>query len=489
MPRRKTPSREDEILKSLEEFDKHHIEDIESGDPVSVIVSQDRLKASVKISPPMDSGLDLSMDHVLEVLNKAGVKHGIDQLAIDDMITYGSYNVFVPVAFGTPATQGVNAQIEYKFNTSRARAVPEEKDEQGNVDHRELNIVDSVNEDEVIAIKIPARPGSPGMDVTGKEIPAEDGKDIELPVGDNTELGDDGGSVIATISGQPVLRDEKLSISPVFEVAGDVDYGIGNVDFEGSVLVHGNVLAGFKVRALDDIQVNGNVENATLEAGGNVLVGGGLYGRNEGRITAGDSVILRSVESGTVEADKDITIVQAARHSNLYAGENVKLDNSKGSIIGGKIVFGMVCDVTEVGSTSFTETVVEIGLGPKTRRIRNELMNDLDALRKKLDTVNKNLITLNEQRKKGELPSDKEDLLKKLIPAHHQLSADIDQKSSRLNFLMKKVKSLSGGRLRVRDTVHPGVKIITPNATFVVKVENVHCTYYEHKDQIMMGPY
>jgi len=482
------PSREDELLKSLEEYDRKQAELEQDDAPVVVKISEDRLKASVRVKAPLDVGRDLTAQDVNAALQESGVTSGIDSKAIQEIFVYGSFGFFVPVAFGQEPTNCNDAYIDYKFNTDRG-VVRLEQDKQGNVNPYELNMIESVDTQAVIAVKVPATKGEPGADVCGQEIPARLGRDVEMIAGDNTELSQDGLSVIATISGQPILRDEKLIISPVLEIPGDVDFGVGNVDFDGTVLIYGNVLAEFTVKATQDIQIKGNLEKSTVQAGGSVIVGGGLYGLNEGRITAGDSVVIRSVDSGIVEADRNITITQAARHSQLYAGENLTLTNPKGSIMGGRIICGKTCDVTELGSPSFTETIVEIGLGPRTSKIYKDLEKDLSEYLDKRQKLGLNIKTMKEKKEKGVLAPDKEELLKKSMPAYQQLNAMIDEVSSRLKFFRNKIDSLKGGSCRVRDLCHPNVKIITPNSTYSVREESKHCSFTELNENIVFGPY
>ena len=57
---------------------------------------------------------------------------------------------------------------------------------------------------------------------------------------------------------------EKLNVFPVYEVNGDVDYNIGNIDFVGTVVIRGNILTGFRVKASGDIRVTGGIEGAEV---------------------------------------------------------------------------------------------------------------------------------------------------------------------------------------------------------------------------------
>ena len=43
---------------------------------------------------------------------------------------------------------------------------------------------------------------------------------------------------------------ETINVFPIYEVNGDVDYHTGNIDFVGTVVIRGNVLTGFRIRAV-----------------------------------------------------------------------------------------------------------------------------------------------------------------------------------------------------------------------------------------------
>ena len=68
------------------------------------------------------------------------------------------------------------------------------------------------------------------------------------------------------ISGHVILENDKIFVSNVLELV-NVDNSTGDIDYEGDVVVNGNVLAGFTVKATGDITVSGIVEGATVIAG------------------------------------------------------------------------------------------------------------------------------------------------------------------------------------------------------------------------------
>ena len=94
------------------------------------------------------------------------------------------------------------------------------------------------------------------------------------------------------VTGHASLVKGKVFVSSVFEVPADVDNSIGNVEYAGNVHVAGNVKGGFEVRAKGDIIVEGVVEDALLEAGGQIVVKRGIHGMGKGYLQAESNVIV-----------------------------------------------------------------------------------------------------------------------------------------------------------------------------------------------------
>jgi hypothetical protein len=122
----------------------------------------------------------------------------------------------------------------------------------------------------------------------------------------------------------------------VVVIPGDVDYGSGNVVFEGSVIVRGNVLEDFRVEAGVDVEIFGNVESALVRAGRDLHVHGGILGEKadadaKGRLTA------RFVEGGHAGADGDVTVVSHLLHAEVFSCGTVEVQGRKG-ILGGIVV-------------------------------------------------------------------------------------------------------------------------------------------------------
>jgi uncharacterized protein (DUF342 family) len=204
----------------------------------------------------------------------------------------------------------------------------------GRVDYRELNLIESVEKGRILCSLLPPMPGKAGKTVTGQDIPALDGKPAVLPKGRNVEVSEDGQSLYAVIDGQVCYAEGKVNVFSVYEVRGDVDTTTGNISFLGNVVVKGNVLSGFSIEASGNVEIWGVVEGATIEAGGDIILKRGMQGMGKGYLKSGGDIIAKYIEYSTIEAKNEIK-AEAIMHSKIKCGNKLELSGKKGLLVGG----------------------------------------------------------------------------------------------------------------------------------------------------------
>ena len=94
------------------------------------------------------------------------------------------------------------------------------------------------------------------------------------------------------VDGHVSLVEGKVFVSDVYEVE-NVDLSTGNIDFEGSVQVKGNVSSNFVIRAGGNVIISGVVEGAYIEAGGNIIIARGMNGMTKGILKAGGNIVAK----------------------------------------------------------------------------------------------------------------------------------------------------------------------------------------------------
>ncbi|HPP88553.1 MAG TPA: FapA family protein, partial [bacterium] len=252
-------------------------------------VSDDKLKASIIVYPPMEGGKPVTKEQVEAEIKSLGIKN-YKQFVIDGLFSdVPLYCEEVVFAEGKPKINGKDATIDYKVNVAEEKALNFKEDESGRVDFHEMGLIENVVAGQVLARKVPATIGQNGEDIFGNIMPAEDGKDIQLTPGKNVSLSDDGMELVSDIDGFASFDGKKLRVDPIYHVNGDVSFETGNITFLGTVIVTGMVRDDFVIRASGDVFV-GAVAAAEIEAEGNVVIRGGVSGRDKAIIKAGGSV-------------------------------------------------------------------------------------------------------------------------------------------------------------------------------------------------------
>lgn len=123
------------------------------------------------------------------------------------------------------------------------------------------------------------------------------------------------------------LVEGKVFVSDVYEVE-NVDLSTGNIDFEGSVQVNGNVSSNFVIRAGSNVIISGVVEGAYIEAGGNIIIARGMNGMAKGTLKAGGNIVAKFLENATASAGGYVS-TESILHSNVIAATEIQVTASE----------------------------------------------------------------------------------------------------------------------------------------------------------------
>lgn len=458
---------------------------------MSLEVSEDEMKVYLTLIPPRRNGRIVEFDDVMAELEKRGIVYGIKEDIIKEAIEEDKFNQPILIAEGKPPKDGEDAKIDYKFKVDKEIRL--EEDEKGRVDFRELDLIENVVVGQVLAVKIPATRGEPGTTVTGRELPAKDGKDVQLQPGKNVKISDDGMQLLAEINGQVVYNRGRVSVEPVYEVKGDVSLDTGNIVFLGTVIVRGNVEDGFSVKAAGNIDIRGNVGKAQLEAEGDIIIKQGLLGKDEAEIVAGNDIVAKFIERAKkVEAGRDVIVSEGIMHSYVDAGKRIICNGRRAMIVGGRVRAGEEVNAKTIGSPSFTETTVEVGLDPKSRQQLIELQEELRESKEKIHELTMNINTLQSQKRSsgGKLPPEREEMLLNMMQEKETLTSRIAEIEEQVSEIKAYLASLEEkGKIAVQNVVYPRVKITVKDANLEVRDEFKYVTFVQEAGNIKVLPY
>jgi len=387
---------------------------------------------------------------------------GVDKDALGEAaavaLTDGEPVREVIVAKARAAIQGKNGRVQLKF--SETKEAGEEQDD-GSIDFREQGSGSTcVQEGEEIAILYPPTKGRPGFDMFGNEFPAEDGQPEVLKAGQGVASSqNEAGQTLfsSTVAGMVVVKDSTLFISDVMEVAGDVDMTTGNVRVnKGSILVKGTVATGFEVQATDNVYVDVVVENATVKAGADVVVGGGILMEEGGLIEAGGNVTAKFIRNATIRAGGDVIVEVDMVNCDVIAGGRIIAESDKGILNGGTYVCAGA-DVAEIGTDGGAKTSISMvlpdcgcenlaGKGKSIKAKIEELEKYIGA-----DDIKNTLLLA---------PKEDRAILAELFKLKSRLGKELVKLDESKEILLKEQgEALAKLKLKARKTTHAGSTI------------------------------
>ncbi|MEI7027306.1 DUF342 domain-containing protein [Paenibacillus sp. y28] len=428
---------------------------------VTVSLSEHKLQAYMQFSN-VPEDFTCTVGQLEELLNKNQVLYGIDYDMLFKLTQNPLQFVAQPaiVAQGDEPAPGDDGYIQFLNDTSTEVKGPVELDD-GTVDYKQVTRLDNVRKGQPIAERIAPKEGRPGRTVTGEAVPALLGKEARFKLGKNVVTDPEQNFVYSTIDGLIVKTERnKINVFPVYEVNGDVDYRVGNIDFTGTVVIRGNVLTGFKVKADGDIRVIGGVEGAELEAGGSIEISAGILGHHKGLVKAGKDIKISFIQEGNVEAQGDIVVMQSIMHSQIRAGQSVICQGPKGLIVGGSVQAGERVKARTIGNTMSTPTTIEVGVSPELRNELSEMRGQLRPLAENLDKTEKALVILDQMAALGQLNPDRLAMRIKLSHTKKQTADEISLIKNRILEIERTLEDTERAAVEAMSVVYGGTKIV-----------------------------
>mgnify|MGYP000518632527 CR=1 FL=1 len=451
-----------------------------------VTVSEDKMYVTCRFYPPSNGGKLMTKEDIMSALHQAGIKHGIDEVNISRFLIERKYCTDYIFAKATPPVQGRDAEITYHFNTDLTRKPKTNED--GSVDFHKLDIICHCKKGDLLATLTPVDYGKPGIDVFGQIIKPQKVNNKVLKYGPKVIKSEDGLRLYAEVDGHVSLVDDKVFVSDVFEIPADVDSSTGDIEYDGNVVVRGNVITGFSIKARGDIEVHGVVEGAYIEAGGHIILRRGMQGMNKGILKANGNIITKFIENAEVIAGGYIN-TDSIMHSKVSAKGEIIVSGRKGFVTGGAIRSGTLISVKTVGSTMGTNTLLEVGIDPQVLEEFRELEKKIATIRAEKEKVAQAISLLRKKiQSEGNLDYGKLQTLKQLTNASIQLNTQLAEAKERYDILKIEVENNEAGMIKVFDTVYPGTKIVISNVIYYVKDTIQHSKFVRDRADIKVTP-
>lgn len=442
---------------------------------VKAFISSDKARAEVSVYPGINSTKDLSVDDVIGILKE---RWHIDALYIkkDILAEFAGYygrNVIVekmPAVEARPVINGKDAVVHILFEK------PSQQPKllsNGSVDYKDFTNFIMVKEGDLLIKRTPPVEGVKGFDVTGAEIFPAQGKDNLIEVVEGVEVNEEKTEYRAKCGGHVVFTGTTISVLPLLSVSGNVDYATGNINFEGTVYVSKDVLAGFSINA-DDIIINGINENANLIARNSVNIKVGIKGMggDKGYIKAGLDVVTGYSENSRISAKGSIEIKKYCFNSAL-SGNRIFTSSNDAIVAGGVLRAFSEIHIHNAGSRGTNDMLLEAGtsqeMEDRSANIQEELAQQAETLKKimgaltQVDLKNPTVIKNPKVRQLLETAN----MLRKKQPL---LKAKLEE--------IKKKSTYHDPRIIIEHCVRAGVRIKIFNSQIELKTDMTRVEFY-----------
>lgn len=451
---------------------------------IRVWVADGGLTSYLSIEPPEDGGVSPSLEGLHKALSDCGVSFQIDQEKLQVLAETPTYHSDILIAEGNPPVNGADGTAVYQIYTDKKSLAPREM-EGGLVDYRDLNLVESVDQGQILCLITPPTEGTPGISVKGEPLPQKKGRPIPLGsyLGKNTELNVEGTAIISKIDGQVEIIGSRIQVTETFFVKGNVDLSTGNVKVVGNLVINGTVLPGFQIEAGGNIDVSGTVESATIKAGGNIRLKSGITGSE---LQCEGDLKSRFIENCNITVKGNIK-AEYVLHSFIKCGKTLKTEGSISRIIGGRCLVGQNIESRFIGSSASVRTLLELGADPTLIERQQELQELASKLEKQIDSLKPLVTMLRQLEASNRLTPEKKVILQTVEDNYTSNSKLLDDTRDELNEISRSVFHHNSCRIICTGTIYPETRVSIGHASLAVTDMLNNTSLFYRDGEILMG--
>lgn len=333
---------------------------------LTITVADDKMSARLEILAPYGGSVP-SIDEAIAFCHEKLVTRGISHKRIAVLLERANNlqtgkSISEIIARGLPVKEGKASECMHLVKNTLERILQPKIIDKDIADMRDLGDIFTVTKDTPIVRFCEATSGRDGYSVENKIIKAKPGKSKPLKLEDGVRINErDTNLVIADRDGMPKFDGIKVRVDEVY-VSNGVNVGTGNIDYQGAVIINGDVADRMKIIAKGDITINGFVESAYLETQGDIIITQGAAGQTVDNNTDPNCVIraagnvcienaqgLDIVCGGDLIVRKQLAFSKIACKGSIFVG---KPDKADGILIGSQIIAGGAIQAGVIGATS-----------------------------------------------------------------------------------------------------------------------------------------
>jgi uncharacterized protein len=417
----------------------------------------------------------ISEQDIFDVLKENNITKGVLKHTIQKVLENKYSNIF-PIAQGKPASDDHPGHLEIYFE-KETHLKPSIKEDNSSINTRNIKSVNVVSRNDLLMeIGSPIK-GYNGFLIDGTTLlKKENSSSIQL--GKNVYKTENGKEIYSAKAGHVIWRseDQFLDVEDIYIIEGNVDFSEGNVsNFSGKVLITGDVRPKFSVVADGDIEIQGSVEDATIESKkGDVIIHGVVVNKIEGYVKAANSIYATIATNAILKA-KNIYIEKESMNCNLEATNKIVIEGAPGVLVGGIAHAKNLIRSRVIGSSSWIQTKIHVGdisSLQKKQRVLTQYINDNESRLKQLKDSIK-ILELQQNSTQAE-QKEVEKLKIQMNTLKEELTNDCDEK----NNIELEINQRKDARLEILDTLYPKVDLQIFKGYLLPNEKQTHTGFY-----------
>ena len=444
----------------------------------------------------------LTLDDLYRQAKNHKIVRGVSSKRLDALLqsylaALAGESVSSIIAKGLPPKTGRSSKLQPLVQNALDRILRPQASQHGRVDMRNLGDIICVKVGTELLRRLPPSRGRAGYTVTGETITPKAGEWLKLRPGDGTAISEkDENILIAEISGMPKFKDQKMWVDDTYICKG-VNVGTGNVNYDGAVLVNGDITEKMEVYATGDVTVNGFVESAIIHAGGDIIITEGAMGKvNDAgteystTLRAKGSIHIQHGQGLDIKCDGGVTIGRQLAFSKVVCRKEMyvgPIDKPNGNLFACSIFSQNRVQAGTFGAVSGSNLTLDFSDGFNTLLARKDSLDEL--VRQIRQNCSRHEDRMKIIRSKF-IPEDlqgKVNAAQELFENEHQLMQWLEQKA--LELAANKENYQQQIVVSANKRIYPGVVIKLNNRTWRAEREygKANISFHGHQWQCDAG--
>lgn len=370
---------------------------------LEIIIDDDKMTAAAKITVAY-GGEPITLADIKNRCDQLGIKFGLSPAYVLKLLNIckdacpGKVYT-LNIAKGTAPIDGEDANFKKIVNTDNHHNPVPTILPNGNVDMLNLGQSLTVQAGTLLMKKTPVILGEPGKTVTAEVVNQQQGIDHPFIINKNVQVDPNNPlHLVATSYGLPIDKKGFISIDDVLLIE-DVDNKRGHIDYDGTIVITGDVHEGMKVTAKGDVTVMGMVDSAQIICGGDLTVHKAIIGHHQKNTGLQSSCNIECqgnltgsiAQYASLTVGKDLLLSNQLMHCETQCNGSIKVHDqsmNKGTIIGGTTTAYNNVVTTIIGTSGGTKTSINlIGELNELEEIKSIQIQELNLVNDTLDKI------------------------------------------------------------------------------------------------------